>query len=141
MSASVAILLAAFAISIAGFALKRRDADKVWTIGRKHSLDGGVYEFDFSVAFVDRGDADIFRSRLKDPSISTRVEPSPNQQRWVVKGNASEAARRAWYRAVLSEWTSALEGIPSASHTIVVTAAKAGVGSGFILSTDLDDGA
>jgi len=133
MSTSAAILTA-FALSIAGFVMKRRDSDKIWTAGRAHALDSGVWEFDFSLSFDQRAGAETYLSRLKHPSISARIEQTPNG-RWVVRGSAVAPARAGWYRAVLAKWNSARVGISSPGEMVVATAAKPGVGTGFVLAT------
>ena len=134
MSTSAAILLTAFALSIASFLVKRRDADKIWTAGRAHALDPGIWDFAFSLSFPERLGAETYLSRLKHPSSSARIEQA-STGRWVVRGSATSQARGSWYRAVLADWTSARAGISGADESIVATAAKPGVGTGFVLAT------
>ena len=136
MSTSVVILLTAFALSFGGFLLKRREKNRVWTIGRKHALDEELFEFEFRTSFETSESASAFQALLSNPTVSTRVELSPNGNRWIVLGTATALARGPWYRAVLNEWSHAMQTVGS-REMVIATAGKPGVGTGFVLSTDL----
>ncbi|MBD9477981.1 hypothetical protein [Pseudoxanthomonas sp. PXM02] len=124
------------ALAVLGWRIHRQylRRHRIWTLGYRYALPPDEhYEFEFHASFADEQEARRCIDRVSVPGLASRLELSPNGQRWAVFWRLSMPARRAEFDTVLAAVHRGIADAGSAETVIVCSAGLRGSGTAFVL--------